>query len=254
PCGPRFIRRPRSRPRGAFRRLRPLLPSVRNAQGPAVRHRGGNARARGEMRAATPGQPKNRERSGLPHGGGGEPPALPGRQCRTFVRSSSHRSFLCVVADAVRKRPPGHPSRQTVPYKHSLPTGIRHRRPGGRKTVRGAGRRKRRETRSLILGKTVSVYDRCSTARTVKAIIKKPRIRKSETPRASRKTPADNSSPDIRYGGTFPLRNARPAPIIAPPRCAEPPPTKHIRRSASGKVHPATVIRRPDGPCDPGRT
>ena len=103
PCGPRFIRRRRSRPRGAFRRLRPLLPSVRNAQGPAVRHRGGNARARGEMRAATPGQPKNRERSGLPHGGGGEPPALPGRQCRTFVRSSSHRSFLCVVADAVRK-------------------------------------------------------------------------------------------------------------------------------------------------------
>ena len=74
---------------------------------------------------------------------------------------------------------------------------------------------------------------------------KKPRIRKSKTPRASRKTPADNSSPDIRYGGTFPLRNARPAPIIAPPRCAEPPPTKHIRRSASGKVHPATVIRRP---------
>ena len=122
---------------------------------------------------------------------------------------------------------------------HSVPP------PGGRKTVRGAGRRKRRETRSLILGKTVSVYDRCSAARTVKAIIKKPRIRKSETPRASRKTPADNSSPDIRYGGTFPLRNARPAPIIAPPRCAEPPPTKHIRRSTSGKVHPATVIRRP---------
>lgn len=35
-----------------------------------------------------------------PHGGqtGGI-----ARQCRTFVRSSSHRSFLCVVADAVRK-------------------------------------------------------------------------------------------------------------------------------------------------------
>ena len=64
PCGPRFIRRRRSRPRGAFRRLRPLLPSERNAQGPAVRHRGGNVRARGEMRAAAPGQPKNRERSG----------------------------------------------------------------------------------------------------------------------------------------------------------------------------------------------
>ena len=73
----------------------------------------------------------------------------------------------------------------------------------------------------------------------------KPRIRKSKTPRASRKTPADNSSPDIRYGTAFRLRNARPAPIIAPPRCAEPPPTKHIRRSTSGKVHPATVIRRP---------
>src|SRR5699024_11754153 len=138
-------------------------------------------------------------------------------------RSRSHRSLLCAVADAVRKRPE-HPSRQTAPCKYSLPNGIRHRRPGGRKTVRGAGRRKRRETRSLILGKTVSVHDRCSTARTVQAIIKKPRIRKSETPRASRKTPADNSSPDIRYGGTFPLRNARPAPIIAPPRCAQPPP------------------------------
>ena len=74
---------------------------------------------------------------------------------------------------------------------------------------------------------------------------KKPRIRKSKTPRASRKTPADNSSPDIRYGGTFPLRNARPAPVIIPPRCAEPPPTKHIPRNASGKIYPATVIRRP---------
>ena len=72
-----------------------------------------------------------------PHGGGGEPPALPGRQCRTFVRSRSHRSLLCAVADAVRKRPE-HPSRQTAPCKHSLPTGIRHRRSGGRKTVRGA--------------------------------------------------------------------------------------------------------------------
>ena len=88
---------------------------------------------------------------------------------------------------------------------------------------------------------------------------KKPRIRKSKTPRASRKTPADNSSPDIRYGTAFRLRNARPAPVIIPPRCAEPPPTKHIPRNASGKVHPAKYIRRPsyagpDGPCDPSRT
>ena len=73
----------------------------------------------------------------------------------------------------------------------------------------------------------------------------KPRIRKSKTPRASRKTPADNSSPDIRYGTAFRLRNARPAPVIIPPRCAEPPPTKHIPRNASGKVHPAKYIRRP---------
>ena len=73
---------------------------------------------------------------------------------------------------------------------------------------------------------------------------KKPRIRKSKTPRTSRKTPADNSSPDIRYGATFPLRNARPAPIIIPPRCAEPPSTKHIRRSTSGDRHtPAPTVR-----------
>ena len=257
-----------------------------------MRHRGGNARARGEMRAATPGQPKNRERSEPPHGGGGEPQALSGRQCRTFVRSSSHRSLLYAVADAVRKRPE-HPSRQTAPCKHSLPTGIRHRRPGSRKTVRGAGCRKRRETRSLILGKTVSVHDRCSAARTVKAIIRNPGFERVKLPAhheklrrttlrrtsvtgalfhcATHDPPQSSFRPDApnrlprstshemrpaKYirrpsyagpdGPCDPSRTSRPAaPIIIPPRCAEPPPTKHIRQSTSGKVHPATVIRRP---------
>ena len=206
------------------------------------------------MRAATPGQPKNRERSGLPHGGGGEPPALPGRQCRTFVRSSSHRSFLCVVADAVRKRPPGHPSRQTVPYKHSLPTGIRHRRPGGRKTVRGSACRKRRETRSLILGKTVSVHDRCSAARTVKAIITNPGFERVKLPAHHEKLRRTTLR---RTSVTGPLFGYA---THDPPRSSlRPDAPNRLLRSTSGEVHPAKYIRRPsyagpDGPCDPGRT
>ena len=173
-----------------------------------------------------------------PHGGGGEPPALPGRQCRTFVRSRSHRSLLCAVADAVRKRPE-HPSRQTAPCKYSLPNGIRHRRPGGRKTVRGAGRRKRRETRSLILGKTVSVHDRCSTARTVKAIITNLGFERVKLPAHHEKL---RRTTHRRTSVTGPLFGC--ATHDPPQSSFRPDAPNRLPRSTSGEVHPAKYIRQ----------
>ena len=331
PCGPRFIHHPR----GAFRRPRPLLPSERNAQGPAVRHRGGNARARGEMRAATPGQPKNRERSGPLHGGRWRTAGIT-RQAMPHIRPKQLAPFPPVRRSRCGPKATGtslsadcalqaffadwhsaSPPRRTKNRERS-----RRSSPDSRKTERGAGpawerwrtagitrqamphirpkqlapfppvrrsrcgpkatgtslsadcalqtffadwhlappprRTKNRERIGLPQKKRTPVShprENGLSARQMfsrpnrKSHNNKPRIRKSKTPRASRKTPADNSSPDIRYGGTFPLRNARPAPIIAPPmrRTAsyEAHPTKCVRQSTSGKVHPATVIRRP---------
>ena len=170
---------------------------------------------------------------------GDEPPALPGRQCRTFVRSSSHRSLLCAVADAVRKRPE-HPSRQTAPCKHSLPTGIWHRRPGGRKTVRGSACRKRREPRSLILGKTVSVHDRCSAARIVKAIITNPGFERVKLPAHHEKLQRTTLR---RTSVTGPLFGCA---THDPPRSSlRPDAPNRLPRSTSDEVHPSTVIRRP---------
>ena len=244
PCGPRFIHHPR----GAFRRPRPLLPSERNAQGPAVRHRGGNARARGEMRAATPGQPKNRERSGPLHGGRWRTAGIT-RQAMPHIRPKQLAPFPPVRRSRCGPKATGTSLSADCALQaffadwHSAPP---PRQPKNRERS-GLPQKKRNPVshpRENGLGAR-QMFSRPNR----KSHNKKPRIRKSKTPRASRKTPADNSSPDIRYGGTFPLRNARPAPIIAPPmrRTAsyEAHPTKCVRQSTSGKVHPATVIRRP---------